>query len=375
VTITGSSQVPAKIVAMPKPRKRVAVLTVSTLVVIAVTGAVVLVLLNRPEPPAPAARPRVETTTVREADLANTRSEPGTLGFGAQRVIKGTGTGVVTGLPAVGDVARRGKPLFRVNDLPVPVFFGATPMFRPLGTLGMKGSDVAVVMDNLAELGYRPGRRPNDDAKAEFTPTVARALKEWQADVGLEETGTLDVGQVLVLDGPVRTSAVLAQPGDPVAGELFAVTANTRVITLSMAIAEAGALPVGTAVTVVRPDGREIPAKVASVATATPEADPDGGTGQGGAPDQRMEVVVTPDDPAAVADLDAARVEVKITTETRTAVLVVPVEALVALREGGYAVQLPGGELRAVETGMYSRALVEISGTGITEGLTVVTAS
>ena len=361
---------------MPKPRKRVAVLTVSTLVVIAVTGAVVLVMANRPEPPAPAARPRVETTTVRMTDLANTRSEPGTLGFGAQRVVKGTGTGVVTGLPAVGDVARRGKPLYRVNDRPVPVFFGATPIFRLLGTPGMKGSDVAVVMDNLAELGYRVGRRPNDEAKAEFTPTVAKALKEWQKDVGLEETGTLDVGQVLVLDGPVRTAAVLAQPGDPVTGELFAVTATTRVVTLSMAIGEASTLPAGTPVTVVRPDGREIPAKVASVATATPEADPEGGTGQGGGqPDQRMAVVVAPDDPAAVADLDAARVEVKITTETRTAVLVVPVEALVALREGGYAVQLPGGELRAVETGMYSRAMVEISGSGITEGLTVVTAS
>lgn len=357
---------------MSKPRKRIAVVTVSTLVVIAVTGAVVLVLLNRTEPPAPAGRPRVETTTVRKADLANTRSEPGMLGFGAQRVVKGTGTGVVTGLPAVGDVAKLGEPLFRVDDRPVPVFFGATPMFRTLGTPGMKGSDVAVVMDNLAELGYRPGRRPDDDAKAEFTPTVAKALKDWQADAGLEPTGTLDVGQVLVLDGPVRTAAVLAQLGDPVTGELFAVTATSRVVTLSMAIAEASSLAVDTPVTVVRPDGREIPAKVASVATATPESEAEGETGQG---DQRMEVVVAPDSPADVADLDAAQVEVKITTETRKAVLVVPVEALMALREGGYAVQLPGGELRAVETGMYSRALVEISGPGITEGLTVVTAS
>jgi hypothetical protein len=360
---------------MPKSRRRTAVIAVSTLLVIAVAGVVVLVLLNRPSPTAPAARPRVETTTVRKADLANTRSETGTLGFGAQRVIKGTGTGVVTGLPAVGDVAKLGEPLFRVNDRPVPVFFGATPMFRTLGTPGMKGSDVAVVMDNLAELGYRPGRRPNDEAKAEFTPTVAKALKAWQTDAGLEPTGTLDVGQVLVLDGPVRTAAVLAQLGDPVDGELVAVTATTRVVILSMAIAEASSLAVDTPVTVVRPDGREIPAKVASVATATPESDAEGGTGQGDQPDQRMAVVVAPDSPADVADLDAAQVEVKITTETRTAVLVVPVEALIALREGGYAVQLPGGELRAVETGMYSRALVEISGPGIAEGLTVVTAS
>ena len=56
-------------------------------------------------------------------------------------------------------------------------------------------------------------------------------------------------------------------------------------------------------------------------------------------------------------------------------VLAVPVGALLALREGGYALQLPDGGLVAVQTGMFAEGLVEVSGAGLTEGLTVVTAS
>jgi len=343
-------------------------MAVSTLLVIAVTSAVVLVLLNRPSPAAPAARPRVETTTVHKADLANTRSETGTLGFGAQRVVKGTGTGVVTGLPAVGDVAKLGEPLFRVNDKPVPVFFGATPLFRKLETPGTKGSDVAVVMDNLAQLGYRVGRRPDDDTKAEFTTTVSDALKRWQKKAGLEETGTLDVGQILVLDTPVRVASVQAQPGSTATEALFTVTPEARVVTLSVGVADAGALKAGTAVAVARPDAKEVPAKVTTVSHAPPAEN-----GQSNQP--KLDVTVVPDNPADVADLDSAPVQVKITTESRTGVLVVPVEALIALREGGYALQLPGGQLRAVQTGMYAQNKVEVTGAGVTEGLEVVIAS
>ncbi|WP_236584086.1 hypothetical protein [Streptomyces sp. MBT53] len=49
--------------------------------------------------------------------------------------------------------------------------------------------------------------------------------------------------------------------------------------------------------------------------------------------------------------------------------------ALVALREGGYAVQRPDGTLIAVATGMFAGGLVEVSGTGLTAGTKVVTAS
>lgn len=357
--------------------RRRAVIAMATFAVVAVAaGVVVLIVQRKPPESAPAAAPEVKTTTVRKTDLANTRSVTGMLGFGAPRVIKGAGAGSLTRLPAVGDIAEVGKPLYRVNDQPVPVFFGDTPLFRKLETTGTKGADVAVVMDNLAELGYQPGRRPDDAQKAEFTDAVVGALKKWQGKVGLEPSGTLDVGQVLVLDAPVRVATVTAQLGDPATGPLMSVTANARVVTLSAPVGEVGTLKAGTPVVVVRPDAKEIPAKVGSINTAVVSGDSgQPQTGQPGGGVQKMDVVVIPDNADGVADLDSASVQVKITTESHPGVLVVPVNALIALREGGYAVQLRDGQLKAVQTGMYSQNQVEISGPDIAEGLEVVTAS
>ena len=53
-----------------------------------------------------------------------------------------------------------------------------------------------------------------------------------------------------------------------------------------------------------------------------------------------------------------------------------PVSALLALVEGGYAVEVIEADssvrLTAVETGMFADGLVEISGEGLSEGMNVV---
>jgi hypothetical protein len=339
------------------------VLIAATLLVVVVT-AVVLLVRGRPDEPAAAPPPATKTTTVQKGDLTNTRVLQANLGFGAARPVKG-GTGTVTKLPAVGQATELGKELYRVDDQPVVVFFGATPLFRALDAPGLKGSDVAVVMDNLAALGYQVGIRPGDAAKAEFTPKVVDALKKWQKALGVEQNGVLAPGRVLVLDRPMRVASVKAQLGAPAAEELFEVTPTTRLVTVQVPLSEAGAVKADMPLTIVRPDNREVPGKVTSVTTA-PAAENGGG--------QKIDVVVTPGDPADVADLDTAPVRLKITTESRTGVLTVPLAALVALKEGGYAVQLPGGGLKAVRTGLYSQDKVEISGEGIADGLEVVTA-
>ncbi|ANZ43373.1 hypothetical protein BBK82_38495 [Lentzea guizhouensis] len=338
------------------------VIAVTLVVVVAVAG--VLLVRSRPDEPAAAPPPAVKTTTVTRGDLTNTRVLQADLGFGAARPVKG-GTGTVTKLPAVGQVTELGKELYRVDDQPVVVFFGATPLFRALDAPGLKGSDVAVVVDNLAALGYQVGVRAKDPAKAELTPRVVDAVKKWQKALGVEQTGVLAPGRVLVLGGPVRVGAVKAQLGAPAAEELFEVTPTTRLVSLKVPVAEAGALKAGAPVVVVRPDQREVPGKVTSVAHAAAyEA--------GASP--KVDVVVTPDNPADVADLDTAPVRLKITTESRTGVLTVPLAALVALKEGGYAVQLPDGALKAVRTGLYSQDEVEVSGDGVVDGLEVVVA-
>ena len=338
-------------------------LIAATLLVVVVTAAVLLVR-GRPDEPAAAPPPATKTTTVRKGDLANTRVLQANLGFGAARPVKG-GTGTVTKLPAAGQTTELGKELYRVDDQPVVVFFGATPLFRALDAPGLKGSDVAVVMDNLAALGYQVGTRPGDAAKAEFTPRVVDAVKKWQRALGVEQNGVLAPGRVLVLDRPMRVGSVKAQLGAPASEELFELTPTTRLVTVQVPVAEAGALKAGLPVTIVRPDNREVPGKVTAVTNSAP---PENGGGQ------KIDVVVTPDNPADVGDLDTAPVRLKITTESRTGVLTVPLAALIALKEGGYAVQLPGGGLKAVQTGLYSQDKVEISGDGITDGLEVVTA-
>jgi hypothetical protein len=88
-----------------------------------------------------------------------------------------------------------------------------------------------------------------------------------------------------------------------------------------------------------------------------------------------VNVTVVLDDDHVVKDLDAAPVRVSFAGDTRKHVLAVPVTALLALREGGYAVQIAGGPLVAVRTGMFAMGLVEVGGDGLAEGTKVVTAS
>jgi multidrug efflux pump subunit AcrA (membrane-fusion protein) len=84
------------------------------------------------------------------------------------------------------------------------------------------------------------------------------------------------------------------------------------------------------------------------------------------------------DDLAAIGAVDSGQVEVEFTTGAREGVLAVPVGALLALAEGGYAVEVvEGGKRRliAVTTGLFANDLVEVSGEGLSAGMTVVTTS
>ncbi|MEU8330919.1 peptidoglycan-binding domain-containing protein [Micromonospora sp. NPDC048839] len=362
-------------------RRTAIVVATVTLVTAVGAGVGVLALRRHADDDVASAPPSVTTTTVTRADLSDTRSLNGTLGYGPERPVKGAGEGVVTRLPKVGDAVARGKPLYWVNDRPVPVLFGGTPLFRTLDKPGLVGSDVRIVSDNLRALGYQTGSQPSRSAdgtrigtgQALLTASLVAAIKKWQQALGLEPSGTIGAGQVAVLTGPARVSAVRALPGDPVDGELLAVTEKVKLVTVPVGATEVGTITVGAAVVVALPDSSEIPAKVASISQTVRGGGPDGGTGQGSPP--TVDVLVAPTRAADVAKLDAAAVQVRFTTAVHKGVLAVPVGALVALREGGHALQLPDGGLVAVETGMFARGLVEISGTGVTEGLDVVTAS
>jgi hypothetical protein len=361
------------------------------------------------------------TTTVTRNDISTARTLPGTLGYGAARTVTSSRSGVITWLPSGGTTISRGDRVYSVNDEPVLLFYGRIPLYRDLQTKGTVGRDVRVVYDNLRALGYAVGAQPspgtvvnqpveysappaaqpdpsasasnatpNSDSSAEqadtttrtrivkrkirgdeamLTPTLIKAIGAWQHHLDLPAAGRLTVGSVLVLPAAIRVAALSAQVGDPATGELLSITPTSKVITVQADESQAAAVENGDRVTVALSDGATTPARVTSVSTALQT--PDGGSAS--AP--KLAITLVLDRPSKLRRVDSADLQVSFAAETHKHVLTVPISALLALQEGGYALQTPAGALIAVRTGIFADGRVEVSGPGVTAGLAVVTTS
>ncbi|GAA2894295.1 peptidoglycan-binding protein [Actinoplanes cyaneus] len=347
----------------------------------AVGGTTVAVLRHRPDgEPVAQQSTRVATVKLERRDLSTTKKLDGSIGFGTARPLDGHATGTVTWLPAAGATIRRGQQLFRVDDKPVALFYGSMPLFRTIGVAGTAGRDVRIVVDNLKALGYHVGPQPAPGEKAAptqvkvrdgegvLTPGLVKAIKKWQEDAGRPPTGEIAVGDVEVLAGAVRVDSTAVQPGSPANVPLMSVTPTRKVITVAAGLSEAAGLRRGDRVTVTLPDDRTVKARILAV-SRTPVAQ-DGVAGA----EPKLTVSVTVDDAKAIDRLDGGDVAVHVTGRTARDVLAAPIEALIALSEGGYAVQGPSG-LVAVTTGMFADGFVEISGAGLAEGMDLVVAS
>jgi hypothetical protein len=92
--------------------------------------------------------------------------------------------------------------------------------------------------------------------------------------------------------------------------------------------------------------------------------------------DTFFEMTVTLVDPDAAPGLDEAPVDVVIISDSASSVLAIPVTALIALAEGGYAVEVvtEAGTrvLIGVEPGLFADGRVEVVGDGLVDGLLVV---
>lgn len=361
-------------------------LAVSALVAAVVTGGAygttALVEHGRSKRPGPAADPSARTVRVERTDLSDTQTLPGDLGFGGRITVKGTGKGIVSKLPVTGSAVQRGKPLYWVDDQPVTVFYGDTPFFRVLDKPDVAGRDVTVLAENLRALGYDLGSPPPPAGRAgsgagvnigatQLTSGLLAALKRWQHDTGRQQTGKLDPTQAVVVAGPSRVDAVKAQLGDTATDEILSVTSEQKTVTVKVDAQSVADIHAGENVTITLPDTKVVPGTVVSVGTVV----------QGGGPDTdsdttpSLQVTVAPKHGADVAKLNAAAVQVTFASETRKHVLVVPIGALLALSEGGYALQRSDGSLVGVHTGLIAKGLVEVDGDGVKEGDTVVTAS
>ncbi|HVK26271.1 MAG TPA: peptidoglycan-binding domain-containing protein [Actinokineospora sp.] len=308
------------------------------------------------------------TAKVTKQTLLDTEKHSGDLGYGDTTTVSGRLNGTVTGLPATGSTVDRGQALYQVDNSPVVLLFGGLPAYRPLAP-GTEGADVRQFEENLKALGYK-GFTVDD----EYSDSTATAVKKWQKALGLTETGVIDLGRVVYAPGAVRVDAHKAAAGDELrpGTALLTYTGLARVVTVSLDVADERLARKDAAVTATLPGGKTVPAKITGTQTVIEAADQN--TPGGGDPTTKIEVTVAIDDPAAIAGLDQASVEVAFTAAQRENVLTVPVAALLALAEGGYGVQVADGsstKIVKVETGMFAAGRVEVTGQGLAEGTTV----
>lgn len=309
--------------------------------------------------------PAGTTATVELTDLVEYEELDGTLGFGEARELTVSRPGTITALPAAGSVVERGGWLAEVNGLLVPLLYGDKPLWRALQS-GDEGADVQILEENLVALGFADAGALTVDES--FTSATAAAVKDWQESIGLAETGIVQPTDAVVHAGPVRVSAQVGAVGGPAGGPTLSVTGTEQHVTVALAATRQDLLTAGDGVEVVLPDGTTVDATIYSVGTVVTPGDEMSGTSA------TVEVVVALADPAAAGTLDQAPVDVSVVQSQAEGVLAVPVEALLALAEGGYAVERvagAGSELVPVETGAFADGRVEVIG-DLAEGDEVV---
>ncbi|MGW3151818.1 peptidoglycan-binding protein [Streptomyces sp. NPDC001177] len=380
----------------------------------------------------PGATPKkAKTVTVDRTTLSDNLTLPGTLGYGTPRTLHPYGSGRVTWLPALGATIKRGQTIWRVDDRPVLLLNGDTPVFRPLDRVGLVGRDVRVVADHLRSLGYdigvqpaegtwvhspapspsgqsagkgdpaapQPSSGPSPSASsggsksqapagqavpsssltkvrkgdAVLTRSLIAAIKRWQRSQDVEPSGVIQPGDVFVTSESVRVGKVLAQVGDDANTGLLSVTSTRKQITVSVDPSDAGSIRQDARVRVTLPDDRQVNGTVASIGTVVQSDEADNSAQSG--PAGRLTVTVRLDGDGEALRLDSAAVKAEFPGRIKRNVLAVPVGALLALSEGGYALKTADGHLVAVTTGMFARGMVEVTGSGLRAGLRVETAS
>ena len=233
----------------------------------------------------------------------------------------------------------------------------------------LTGTDVSQLENGLSAQGFDPGA-----VDGAFTAETQRALIDWQQSVGMETDGVVNVGEVIFLPDSIRIAAVNVTVGSSVnpGAAVLATSSNQSIVAIALAARDQGLLAEGDQVTVVLPNDVETPATVAFVAALATVS------GAGQEQQATFEVLIELDDGSEAAGFDEAPVDVLVITDQRQGALAVPVSSLLALAEGGYAVEVDRGNgqtaLVPVDPGMYADGYVEIDAEGLQPGDRVVMA-
>lgn len=281
--------------------------------------------------------PTVEIAAA-EAELAAARAGFDSALRGLRKEIAVAGLDTVTARLAVADAEQKRAALRTERDA--------------LAARASDDADVRQLADNLATLGYE-GALPDQ-------------VRAWQRDAGLPITGIVGPGQLVVAPGPVHIAVHIASIGEMLGvsaadgGAVLDYSRIERLVAVPLAVADQGLAAIGRVATITLPDDSEVGGTISEVGSVVSN-----GT---------IEVTIAIADQAALGELEVASVDVELVSSGREDVLSVPVAALLARPEGGFAVEaVDDGQslLVAVTTGLFAAGRVEVSGEGIAEGMLV----
>jgi hypothetical protein len=322
--------------------------------------------------------------TVMRQDLSDQTEVSATLGYAGNYTVVGGLSGTYTELPAVGQVVSQGQVLYRVDNSPVVLLYGATPAYRSLSegasASAVTGPDVQELNADLVALGYVSSSdlSPTSD---EFGYWTKVGVEKLQVALGVTQTGTLALGQAVFLPTATRVTSLTGALGGPAqpSSTVLVATSTTRQVSLALDASQQSEVAVGDKVTITLPNNQSTPGVISSVGTvASTGSSGSSGSSGSGSSSPTITVLVNPTDPAATGTWDQASVNVTITTATATNVLVVPIDALLAQPGDRYAVEVvdSSGVHRLVDVtlGIFDDAdgLVQVSGPGLATGQQVV---
>ncbi|MEY2582693.1 MAG: hypothetical protein QOE09_2542 [Ilumatobacteraceae bacterium] len=264
-----------------------------------------------------------------------------------------------------------GTILYWSDGLPVIAIEGdaaATPVLsRPLFDGVTDGVDVKLFEQSLNILGFNAdGTMTVDD---HFDSATATAAAAWLASVGFTAdpaSVVMPAGSFVVVPAGLSVGAALVTDGAVLDGDtvVLSLTAPSRQVTTTAPIGDA-TFALGATIDVQFPDSTVQPGTVVNVGNVATNT---------GAPGDTPSVPVTIGVDKIPATVDSF-VEIPVTLRVVSAnvpnAIVVPVSALVALKEGGYAVQQVTGanrdgtnqtKLIGVKPGLFSNGFVQVEG-------------
>lgn len=314
-------------------------------------------------------KPDLGIATVIRTDLVERETFEGTLRFRDAVLVTAQLAGTVTGAVLEESTVGRGDLLIEVDGQPVVAFIGQRPMWRPLADGIEDGEDIRQLETNLQELGYAPSDGETFTPDDVFDETTGDMVSDWRADLGLSDDSFVELGRIVYIDQPARVGEVLVDvgsivgPGMPIVG----LTGTGREVGLLLPVDRQDLVSVGDQVEVTLPTDEIVLGIVESIGRSVVSIGGPGG-------ERVIEIIIDISEGDFDVQFDESPVDVELETDRASGVLAVPVNAILALSDGGYALQKGSADqadLVAVEIGTFVGGLVEVTG-DISEGDTVL---